>query len=243
MLGNSIDILSTNVKWICALDNVINNGNRVCSRDLECIEITADLIVTEIEKPVVTIKERKLGYKFMETEATWMLGGRNDIFHPNMAKYSDDGKTLYGAYGPPIIEQIDYVLKSLTKDENTRQAVLTIWRQNPPVTKDTPCTLSMQFMIRDNKLDMFVNMRSSDIWLGVPYDTFSFSCVALQVLHKLNFTGHKEYSAGKLYNYAASRHLYKTDFEKALAVLRCRYEEITTTDVLERMIAKIKDGL
>jgi thymidylate synthase len=205
------------------------------------MEVMADLIVTEIERPVVTIKDRKLGYKFMEEEATWMLGGRRDIFHANMAKYSDDGRTLFGAYGPRIASQFSYVVHALHKDINTRQAVLTIWIEKPPTTKDVPCTLSMQFMVRNNKLDMFVNMRSSDIWLGVPYDTFSFSCVALKILHRLNEGGY-DIQPGKLYNYAASRHLYMIDFDKATAVLSGNHEEVVTF-ALERMKVKIKDGL
>jgi len=236
MLGDN-----TNVVWVSALDNILTNGAIVNTRDLECMEVTADLITTEIEKPVVTIKDRKLGYKFMEEEATWMLGGRRDIFHPNMAKYSDDGRTLFGAYGPRIASQFNYVVHALHKDINTRQAVLTIWIEKPPATKDVPCTLSMQFMVRNNKLDMFVNMRSSDIWLGVPYDTFSFSCVALKVLHRLNEGGYG-IQRGKLYNYAASRHLYMSDFDKAIEVVKGNHEE-AATDVFTRMKVKIKDGL
>src|SRR2546425_2882007 len=77
---------------------------------------------------------------------------------------------FFGAYGPPIMAQLPYCERVISEDPDTRQAVLTIWRPCPPKTRDVPCTISMQFFLRDGRLSALTTMRSNDLWLGVPYD-------------------------------------------------------------------------
>ena len=119
-----------------------------------------------------------------------------------------------------LIDQFTYIVDELINDHNTRQAVATIWRRNPRPSKDIPCTISVQFMVRDNKLHCFDNMRSSDVWLGWPYDIFNFSmCSAfISLLYKLR-TGHA-LPLGNIYLTASSQHLYDYNYDKAIEVLQ-----------------------
>jgi thymidylate synthase len=135
-----------------------------------------------------------------------------------MKKFSDDGRVLYGAYGPRIHEQLGYVLRVLANDPTSRQAVMTIWRNNPPASKDIPCTLSVQFLIRNNKLYCFDTMRSSDLWLGWPYDVFSFSMLSLYIVLLLREGRGMKLKLGELWITAGSQHIYDRDRE---GVLRC----------------------
>ena len=117
-----------------------------------------------------------------------------------------------------IIRQFTYIVDELIKDIDTRQAVATIWSPNPRPSKDIPCTISAQFMVRDNKLHCFDTMRSSDVWLGWPFDVFNFTmCSAfVSLLYKLR-TGHA-LPLGNLYLTAASQHLYEKDYDKVIRV-------------------------
>ena len=64
-------------------------------------------VATVYEKPwerVCLIKERDANPFFHFIEGLWMLDGRNDLepltyFVKSMEDFSDDGKTLWGAYG------------------------------------------------------------------------------------------------------------------------------------------------
>jgi len=56
-------------------------------------------------------------------------------------------------------------------------------------------------------------MRSSDVWIGLPYDMFSFSCIANQVAMRLNV------KLGVCSITAGSSHLYYRDFGQANEVL------------------------
>lgn len=220
IVGNS---KSATQCWRQVLIDVLKHGAPRSPRGQETIELLNYRSLIDMRRPVVISKARKLSYRFMFTEARWILEGRNDLktlvkFAPSMKNYSDDGLTLFGAYGPWILAQLPYVVNALIKDQSTRQAVLTIWRQNPPVTRDCPCTVSVQWLIRDDHLHCIDNMRSSDVWLGWPYDVFSFSMVSLVVALFLKTRG-VQVELGGLFLNAGSQHIYERNMSGALDAL------------------------
>ena len=211
---------SANSAWLNLLIDVTRNGSIVTPRGRKTREILGSLIVVDMTQPVITIAERKMGYRFMCAEAAMILDGDDKVstiapYSKMISSFSDDGDHFFGAYGTKFRSQLDYVVKSLKKDPSTRQAVFNIWRENPPETRDCPCTLSSHFMIRNNQLDTFVTMRSNDVWLGTCYDIFSASMWSAYVLLRLNAP---KIRLGNLYHIAASRHLYEENFED---VKRC----------------------
>ena len=217
-------ISNANFAWLDELANVLRNGTGVSPRGQLTKELLQKTSAIDMRRPVITLPERKLSTKFLGGEAYWILSGDNRVetiapYNKNIVNYSDDGQTFFGAYGPRILSQLDYVVKKLESDADTRQAVLTIWRDNPPETKDVPCTVAVAFMIRDNELNCHVFMRSNDLWLGFPYDVFNFSMLSHLVCCKLN--GNLDNGLdnviipGTLYHTAASRHIYWQHFEQA----------------------------
>jgi thymidylate synthase len=185
-------------------------------------EMLHHTICVDMRKSVVLIPERKLNYRFMTAEAHWILTGDNKVssiepYNKHIAQFSDDGLTFFGAYGPKIMGQMPYVVEKLMSDPMTRQAGLTIWRESPPETKDYPCTISMFFSLRNWRLNNHVFMRSSDQWLGIPYDIFNFSCVGYMVCAYLNSMNNEdtEIKPGALYITAASSHLYEQNWAGA----------------------------
>jgi thymidylate synthase len=40
---------------------------------------------------------------------------------------------------------------------------------------DVPCTVSIQFLVRNGQLDLITHMRSNDLYFGFPYDVFLFT--------------------------------------------------------------------
>jgi len=211
--------------WVMALEAVMNTGSERSPRGLTTVEVPHRTDVVDMRHCLVQVPARGLNYRFAAAEAYWILTGDNHLasllkYNSHMAKFSDDGETLFGAYGPPIQAQLDYVVGKLLRDPDTRQAALTIWRPNPQPTKDVPCTVAMVFALRDSLLNAHVFMRSSDLWLGWPYDVFSFSMVAHQICCRLNternFDGQSVapvIEPGNLYLTAASSHLYAQDWE------------------------------
>lgn len=218
-------ILNTaEAQWRVLLSKVITDGLMTAPRDQLTREVLSLSANFDMKYPVILSQARKLNYKFMAAEALWILNGSNRVddivpWNKNLLEFSDDGKTFAGAYGPPLSAQLEYLVESLACDRSTRQAVATIWRQNPPKSKDIPCTVAMVYHLRDNQLHAHVYMRSSDLWLGWPYDMFNFTMLAARLLALYRAKTGERPVLGNLYWTAASAHLYERNREQARAVL------------------------
>jgi thymidylate synthase len=202
--------------WQHQLEYVLEHGHEINPRGKPTVEVQRPSLRINMNRPNVCVKPRKLGYSFMAAEALWMIRGDDTVdgiatWNSNIAQFSDDGETFFGAYGPKIVGQSDYVVDKLIQDPNTRQAVLTIWRENPPESNDIPCTVSMDFKIRDRQLHCHVYMRSSDTYLGLPYDIFNFSMVSAWIAarHNERVADDKKVLLGDLFWSASSSHIYK----------------------------------
>jgi thymidylate synthase len=71
------------------------------------------------------------------------------------------------------------------------------------------------FSLRDGMVNAHVFMRSSDIWLGLPYDIFNFSMLVHHVCQTLNRKTNWGLSPGLVHLTAANSHLYARDHETA----------------------------
>ena len=217
--------VTANTAWIKLLNDIMTDGSRVVCRGHSIIELLNYSTVIDMNYPLLTVPERKLGYRFQFREASWILSGDNRTltikpYSKMIEKFSDDGMYYFGAYGPKVVDQLPYIIKAFKKDIFTRQAVLTIWRERPYTSNDIPCTVSVQFIIRQDKgtyyLNCFDNMRSSDAWLGAPYDWFNFSMLSAVVAVILRKILSIEIELGNLYFNAASEHLYVDGFGYSL---------------------------
>lgn len=253
---------TANEAWRALAGEVSSYGSLISPRGMLTRDIAHASLSFEMRSPVMACRERKLSYTFMAAEPLWYLDGSDDLeaiakYNPRMREFSDDGKTLYGAYGPPIVGQLDYVLGSLVADRDTRQAWLTIWRRSPEPSKDIPCTIGIGWRIVANQLNCHVVMRSSDVYLGVPYDWFSFSILSAWIACEYNglrgrqtgaeFTPHDRISLGRLFYSAASSHIYDRDAEHVRQCLsRAAWQpgpEINATWIASGDFDKISSGL
>jgi thymidylate synthase len=207
--------VSVNDQWLDKGHSILYHGKEVEPRGKRTYELPHQTVKVPMRQPVLTIPGRQLSYQFMAAEAYWILTGDRHVatiapYNKYISQFSDDGETFAGAYGPRIMEQLDYVVGKLIEDPMSRQAVLTIWTPNPGPSKDIPCTVAIGFQVRDGKLNCHVFMRSSDLWLGLPYDLFNFSMLGHLVCCRLRQSLlHQLLEPGDLYLTAASLHLYE----------------------------------
>ncbi len=138
-------------------------------------------------------KARRFKPQYTIAETLWYLSGNNSTewigkYAPFWLHISDDGKTANSAYGARIFKpnntiaggrfsQWDWIKDELTRDPDSRRAVIHIKSPADSLDAklDVPCTLTLQFLIRDHKLHMIVNMRSSDLILGIANDVPAFT--------------------------------------------------------------------
>lgn len=215
--------------WLRLLRSLLLVENITSPRRQETQEIIGYSTRLDMRYPVVISPQRKLGYRFMAAEAAWILSGDNRVssispYSKEISRFSDDGVFFFGAYGPKVVDQLSYVISSLVGDISTRQAVINIWREKPAKTKDVPCTLSIQFLIRGNLLHAVVSMRSSDAWLGVPYDWFNFTMLSAAVALLYRDKTGTQLELGELNFHTGSQHLYAVNKEAARLVVNDNVE-------------------
>ncbi|MFD1608807.1 thymidylate synthase [Oceanobacillus luteolus] len=215
LMGDSIDDI-----YYDLAQNIMNNGEIVVARGAETKELrNVTITIKDPSKLLLLNAKRNISLKYAFGELFWYLSGSDELnfishYAKSYGKYSDDGVRLNGAYGPRIIEQIEKIQELLTHDPNSRRAVISIYHdlELSLNSKDIPCTLNLQFLIRDNKLHLITTMRSNDLYLGFPYDLFSFGMIQRWLALKLNT------ELGTYTHFIGSVHIYKKhyDFFKSL---------------------------
>src|SRR5574340_1071606 len=212
--------ISSIYKDICS--SLVTYGACVSVRSLKTLEISnAQIQLYNPRNRIVNFRARDLSMKYFVGELCYFLGGRTDL--ASIAHYSkfwhsvsDDGVSVNSAYGARLFTlnghyqiQFDYAIRNLVVDKDSRKAVMTIYQpEDSRESKDNPCTIFLQLIIRNNKLDMYTFMRSNDIWLGTPYDVAFFTIVQEIALVKLQYT-YPELRLGTYFHNATSLHAYE----------------------------------
>jgi len=173
-------------------------------------------------------------------ESLWYLSGSDSTdwianYSGFWRNISDDGVTANSAYGARIFKshpriaqgikpqwsQWDYVIDELCSDNDSRRAVIHIRSPQDSILahKDVPCTLTLQFFLRNDKVHMVTSMRSSDLILGIAYDVPAFTLfqelLALQLSKRLN----KPIGLGDYTHISNSLHIYERHFEMVEQIL------------------------
>jgi len=135
-------------------------------------------------------------------------------------KLKKEGGIFDYAYAEPL-KGLNKVIELLKKQKGWREAILPVWEpqylDNQESYQRRPCTLTMHFIIRDNELNLFVNMRSNDVVNLLPYDifhhTFVQRIVALEVGVKV---GEYHHHATHMY-YPKRRELNGRDYAEKVS--------------------------
>jgi len=217
MYTNTPKFETANDAWLETLREILYFGNEVNPRGKRTKEILNNSFYFDMNYPVCYHQDRKLSYQFMAAEADWIISGDNTVqgiagYNKNIAQFSDNGQIFNGAYGPPFQEQLPYIVRSLNQDSTTRQAVMTLWNRRPEPSKDIPCTVSLAWNIRENQLNCHVFMRSSDAWLGLPYDLFNFTMMTCRVGSLII---NQQLNLGHMFVTLVSSHLYEEQWAAA----------------------------
>lgn len=209
----------------------------VVARGLKTREIIdVDFELTNPYASIVCQKGRAMDMNYCVGELCYFLAGRTDLesiyyYSKFWGKISDDGKTVNSAYGHRLFyalnkhyeTQINYAIKTLLADQFTRKAVLPIYNPDDAhESRDNPCTMFLQFVVRNNKLECFTFMRSNDVWLGLPYDVAFFALVQQVVYTALrNFWPKLE--LGSYHHHVTSMHVYEENFQGIEACAKERF--------------------
>jgi thymidylate synthase len=199
-------------------EKLLNSKNRINPTKGPATEISGVLLKIANPRMRLSRTEKKGTLFSCLGELLWYLAGSQDVrfisyYLPHYKQYSDDGKTIYGAYGPRMcskvgFRQIDNVINLLKKKSESRQAVIQLFNASDIVEahKDVPCTCTLQFLIRQRRLNMITNMRSNDAFLGLPHDIFAFTMLQEIIARTLSVElGTYKHAVGSLHLYDENR--------------------------------------
>lgn len=175
--------------------------------------INAITVIKDPTRGIVQSDIRKMSMRYALGELMWYLSANNSLsaiqnYTKAWDRMSDDGKTVNSNYGWCIgkkfgFNQWTHVYNMLKNDPNSRQAVIHIKSADSKPSKDVNCTVCIQFLVREGKLHATVYMRSNDIWMGFPYDVFSFTAMQCLMAMELGL------KIGTYTHIAGSLHLYE----------------------------------
>ena len=168
----------------------------------------------------MTIPARKYDIGYLYAEIAWYescsysIAGIKD--HASIwSQIANDG-FANSNYGAIMFRDMDngftqwgWCKQKLKEDIDTRQAVINF---NQPKhkyenNKDFVCTISMQFIYRNDQLDCIVHMRSNDMIYGLAYDLPWFCINHIKMAAELNL------ELGTYYHMATSLHVYQKHFK------------------------------
>jgi thymidylate synthase len=201
--------------------DIVRHGERTSPRGQDTYELRNVTIVLEDPTDCMAVGVgRKMNIKLAVAEALQLVGGFSDPevmgnIAPNVRQFRTGG-IFSGAYGPRIRPQIEKALRRLQIDPDTRQAVVTVWdplHDQQDGIKDIPCTISMNWHIRDGKLHQTTHMRSNDIWWGWTYDVVQFTQLQCTMANLL------EVPIGQYVHMVDSLHLYERNIDDMMSIM------------------------
>ena len=166
--------------------------------------------------PIITGK--KIFFEKALAEFRWIYEGRTDLKYLN-----DNGITWWNdfavnnklgkVYGYQIkkfngiFDQIDYVIQEIKN--NSRRAIITLWNPTDLKQQALPCCYTQFNFVRINdKLNMTVHFRSSDMFLGLPYDIIVGALFLIEIAKECNL------EPSMLGLNLADAHIYETHGEQ-----------------------------
>lgn len=162
--------------------------------------------------------------------------------HPDEINIPFDETRSFGV-DIPKGNQIDFVIRLLKEKPETRQAIIQMWKDIDLIhayrgnKKDLPCTLNLQFFLRQGRLTCITTMRSNDLWLGTPYDIYCFSSIHRLIAEEVGC------EVGDYVHQVGSLHLYDKNLEKANEAQDFCYDDNSPTHKYEgvRSYDKVQD--
>jgi len=190
-------------------------------RELKVKEALMASINIDPTEPIADFKDRPFNFKYFAGELAWYLHRDRNVDY--ISRFSSFWKDITNPgtdeinsnYGSLVInnDQLGWVIDSLVKDKNSRQAVMFFNRPEFQFegNRDFVCTLYANFFIRKNKLYMKLQMRSNDIFFGLTFDAPFFSFLHQSVYQILKET-YPDLELGYYFHFVDNIHFYERHF-------------------------------
>ena len=206
--------------------------------------------------PLLTTK--KLHLKSIINELIWFLNGDTNTrwLKNNGVSIWDEWATDQGDLGPiygaqwtawpsregNFINQVDYVVDCLRNRPNSRRILFHAWNVDylPDETISPqenvkagrmalpPCHLLYQFYVANGELSSQLMIRSSDTFLGLPYNTASLAVLTMMLAQQANL------GLGEIIICTGDSHIYNNHLDQVRTQLKRAPKELPKLEILRR---------
>ena len=174
--------------------------------------------------PLLTTK--KLHLKSIIYELLWFLKGDTNVKYlqehgvriwNEWVDENGDLGHIYGyqwrswpAYDGTFIDQISEAIDQIKNNPSSRRIIVSAWNvADIPSMKLPPCHAFFQFYVADGRLSLQLYQRSSDTFLGVPFNIASYALLLMMVAQVTGL------EAGDFVHTLGDTHIYRNHFEQA----------------------------
>ena len=176
-----------------------------------------------------TVGCRKTFPKSAAAEVAWFLQGTQDVefirgYAPLWDKFTEaDGRTVEAAYGYRWQHhfgrnQLLDAVQALAEDSSNRRVYVSAWDPSgdgllAKGQKNVPCPTSFTLSVLNGELHSSLFLRSSDVFVGLPYDVMGHALLMSTISRELGLR------LGVLHVTLAHAHLYEHHWDMACQAL------------------------
>lgn len=174
--------------------------------------------------PLVTTK--KLHLKAIIHELLWFLRGDSHLryLHEHGVTIWDEWADTDGELGPIYgvqwrawpapdgrhLDQLGQVVEQLRHDPDSRRLLVSAWNvADLERMRLPPCHYAFQFYVANGRLSCLFNMRSVDVFLGLPFNIASYALLTAMVAQQCDL------AVGELVFCGGDTHLYQNHLAQA----------------------------
>lgn len=194
--------------------------------------------------PLLTLKRTHL--KSIIHELLWFLSGDTNIKYLQdngvtiWDEWADENGDLGSVYGKQWrnffgVDQITNVINQIKHNPNSRRLIVCAW--NPAEVEDMalpPCHCFFQFYVDRGMLSCMFYMRSTDVFLGLPFNIASYALLTHMIAQQCDL------EVGELIYTGGDVHLYINHLEQAKRLIE-REPKALPTLVIKRKPDSIFD--
>lgn len=208
--------------FLMVYDDLLNMGKISSPRGQKIVELEDYMFTLQPYDRFTSFRARKLSLKYIKAELLWYM--RGDPYDTMITEHAQiwtdiqqsDGR-FFSNYGQYIFGEQNgakFVVDELIMDRDSRRAIIPLLNKEHIFhnNKDVVCTYSLSFRIREDKLNMSVNMRSNDAVWGMTNDVACFSFIHEIIFNLLK--GHiPDIQLGTYTHKVDSLHVYERHFD------------------------------
>lgn len=205
---------------------ILNEGVRKDDRTgTGTISVFGHQMRFDLSKGFPLLTTKKVHFKSIVYELLWFLRGDTNVKYLQehgvtiWDEWTDENGDLGPVYGKQwrsfegangkTVDQIAWVVDEIKRNPDSRRLVVSAW--NPPEIDDMalpPCHCLFQFYVANGKLSCQLYQRSSDTFLGAPFNIASYSLLTHMIAHVTGL------QPGEFIHTIGDAHLYMNHIEQ-----------------------------